>query len=33
MVNYDFRPKVLDKLRSKGIVDIDYIFENPGGKK
>lgn len=32
-VRYDFKPKVLDKLKSKGIVDIDYIFENPGGKK
>lgn len=34
-VRYDFKPKVLDKLRSKGIVDIDYIFENEvkGGKK
>lgn len=27
-VRYDFKPKVLDKLRSKGIIDIDYIFEN-----
>lgn len=36
-VRYDFKPKVLDKLRSKGIIDIDYIFESvkeqKGGKK
>lgn len=37
-VRYDFKPKVLDKLRSKGIIDIDYIFESEskgkkGGKK
>ena len=32
-IRYDFIPKVLKKLKSKGIVDIDYIFENPGGKK
>lgn len=32
-VRYDFKPKVLNKLRSKGIIDIDYIFESPGGKK
>ena len=35
-IRYDFIPKVLDKLRSKGIIDIDYIFieEKPkrGGK-
>lgn len=32
-VRYDFKPKVLNKLRSKGIIDIDYIFESPGGNK
>ncbi len=32
-IRYDFYPKILDKLKQKGIVDIDYIFENPGGKK
>ncbi len=32
-VRYDFIPKVLSKLKSKGITDIDYIFESPGGKK
>ena len=33
-VRYDFTPKVLNKLRQKGIIDIDYIFENPkGGSK
>ncbi len=32
-VRYDFIPKVLNKLKSKGITDIDYIFESPGGKK
>ena len=31
-VRYDFVPKILSKLRSKGIVDIDYIFENPKKK-
>ena len=32
-IRYDFIPKVLNKLRTKGIVDIDYIFENPSGGK
>jgi len=36
-VRYNFIPKVLNKLKQKGINDIDYIFENPndkpGGKK
>jgi len=31
-IRYDFIPKVLNKLKSKGITDIDYIFETPGGK-
>lgn len=30
-VRYDFIPKILNKLRRKGIVDIDYIFETPKG--
>ncbi len=34
-VRYEFKPQVLDKLRSKGIIDIDYIFEDEtrDGKK
>ena len=32
-IRYDFIPKVLQKLRQKGIIDIEYIFENPGGKE
>ena len=32
-VRYDFKPKVLNKLKQKGIVDIDYIFESPRRKK
>ena len=32
-VRYDFKPKILNKLRSKGIIDIDYIFESVSGKK
>ena len=32
-IRYDFRPKVLEKLRRKGIIDIDYIFENPENTK
>ncbi len=33
-IRYDFTPKVLNKLKQKGIIDIDYIFENPkGGSK
>ena len=31
-IRYDFIPKILPKLKSKGIIDIDYIFENAGGK-
>lgn len=31
-IRYDFIPKILNKLKSKGITDIDYIFETPGGK-
>ncbi len=32
-VRYDFYPKVLNKLKQKGIIDIDYIFESPKGEK
>ena len=32
-VRYDFVPKVLNKLKQKGIVDIDYIFESPRKRK
>ena len=33
-IRYDFTPKVLNKLKQKGIIDIDYIFESPkGGSK
>ena len=27
-IRYDFKPKILNKLKSKGVIDIDYIFEN-----